>query len=234
MTALAAGVEQSLALAEAAAPSWLGVAIELGELGDGSEAGSDVPVAVCAEGESAPCTSGLGEVTAIAAGRAFGLALLGNGTVRAWGYDGNGALGDGSSTELRNATAAGTPVSVGDLAEVTALAAGERTGNSLALAKSGELMAWGGDYDGSARRRRRQSAPEAPHEAGAIRMRQYVCAPPTSPGPCPDGPYLDEEGKVLAMAGGTEADLVSLVHAIDSDRSQRAARCGAAEPAARR
>ena len=53
--------------------------------------------------------SGLTGVTAIAAGKTYSLALLADGTVRAWGGNGSGQLGDGTTTG-RN-----TPVAVGGL-----------------------------------------------------------------------------------------------------------------------
>ena len=60
-----------------------------GALGDDGIASLDVPVEV----------SGSSEVVALAAGESHSsLALLGNGTVVAWGYNGYGALGDGTHT----------------------------------------------------------------------------------------------------------------------------------------
>lgn len=97
-----------------------------GQLGNGTIAASDVPVAV----------SGLGEVTAVSGGADFGLALLSAGTVMAWGENGFGQLGGGSSDELSD-----VPVAVGGLSEVTAIAAGGN--HSLALLRDGAVMAWG-------------------------------------------------------------------------------------------
>ena len=56
-----------------------------------------MPTEVCAAGVT-ECPSGpyLEEVTAIAAGGAFNLALLKNGTVMAWGYNTAGELGSGT------------------------------------------------------------------------------------------------------------------------------------------
>ena len=83
--------------------------------------------------------SDLDEVTAIAAGGDVSLALLKNGTVKAWGDNGEGQLGDGTTGTQGEPTAA--PVSVSDLSEVTAISAGEE--NSLGLLKSGTVKAWG-------------------------------------------------------------------------------------------
>jgi hypothetical protein len=71
---------------------------------------------------------------AIAVGGAHSLALLSNGTVRAWGLNSSGQLGDGTTT---NRT---TNVIVLNLTNVTAVAAG--AAHSLALS-NGYVRAWG-------------------------------------------------------------------------------------------
>ena len=101
-----------------------------GQLGDGNNTASSVPVPV----------SGLSSVTAIAAGGEFSLALLSNGRVMAWGGGAEGELGDGS---INNSN---VPVEVTGLAEVTAIAAGGK--HALALQISGRVKAWGSDKDG--------------------------------------------------------------------------------------
>ncbi len=83
---------------------------------------------------------GLNEVVAIAAGARFALALRANGTVEAWGANGSGQLGDGT-TETRD-----LPVAVSGLSEVVAIAAGAEFG--LALLADGEVRAWGSDQFG--------------------------------------------------------------------------------------
>ncbi|MEX2237778.1 MAG: RCC1 repeat-containing protein, partial [Dehalococcoidia bacterium] len=103
-----------------------------GQLGDGgTNTDQPTPVAV----------SGLATVTAIAAGGNHSLALLSDGTVRAWGYDGEGQLGDGGTN-----TEQPTPVAVSGLATVTAIAAGGA--HSLALLSDGTVRAWGDDLFG--------------------------------------------------------------------------------------
>ena len=115
-----------------------------GELGIGTDTGpdacnttgcSDVPVPV----------SGLTDVRAIAAGDENSLALLSNGTVEAWGTNGVGQLGDGSSSGPQtcdSGSCSTTPVAVVGPTRVKAIAAGE--GTDLALMKhDGALYRWG-------------------------------------------------------------------------------------------
>ena len=73
---MAAGANHSLALlSNGTVMAW--GANAAGQLGDGNNTASSVPVPV----------SGLSNVTAIAAGGEFSLALLSNGHVMAWGQD---------------------------------------------------------------------------------------------------------------------------------------------------
>src|SRR5437762_1165212 len=57
-----------------------------GQLGDGTTTTRTVPVAVCAVGQSAPCSGQLTSVVEVAAGDDdLSAALLSDGTVLAWG-----------------------------------------------------------------------------------------------------------------------------------------------------
>jgi alpha-tubulin suppressor-like RCC1 family protein len=118
---------------------------ELGQLGDGTHTG---PETCGRKGrveveriETKPCSatpvgvSGLSGVSAVAAGGAHSLALLSNGTVMAWGYNGQGQLGDGTTTNRD------LPVAVSGLSGVTAISAGAV--HSLAVLSNGTVMAWG-------------------------------------------------------------------------------------------
>jgi IPT/TIG domain-containing protein/regulator of chromosome condensation (RCC1) repeat-containing protein len=120
-----------------------------GQLGNGSEAKSDVPVEV----------SGLSGATAIAAGGTLinggsphMLALLENGTVKAWGDNEFGQLGQGMTTppgpeecgSFKTACSK-KPVTVSGLSKVTAIAA--RGNHSLAI-EQGEILAWGKNSSG--------------------------------------------------------------------------------------
>ncbi|MGZ3391549.1 MAG: RCC1 domain-containing protein [Isosphaeraceae bacterium] len=79
--------------------------------------------------------SGLAGVTEIAAAETHILALLSNGTVVAWGYNGNGELGDGTTTE------SSTPVQVKGISNAIQVAASVQ--HSLALLADGTVVAWG-------------------------------------------------------------------------------------------
>jgi alpha-tubulin suppressor-like RCC1 family protein len=101
------------------------------QLGDGlNEPSSGVPVPV----------SGLKFVTAVAAGGRHGLALLADQTVVAWGANGLGQLGNGTTTDSN------VPVAVKGLSGVKAISAG--ASHSLALLANGTVMAWGNNESG--------------------------------------------------------------------------------------
>ncbi len=114
----------------------------VGQLGNGSSAeGSDIPVAV----------SGLSGVSAISAGGTHSLALLTGGTVKAWGDNKDGELGDGTSTGPETcgtlmSACAKTPVSVSGLSGVVAVSGGGA--HSLALLSNGTVESWGDNGSG--------------------------------------------------------------------------------------
>jgi alpha-tubulin suppressor-like RCC1 family protein len=78
---------------------------------------------------------GLTAVKAVAAGREHSLALMADGTVRAWGRNKSGQLGDGTTVD-RNA-----PVQVPGITSAVAVAAGRSI--SAALLADGTVLAWG-------------------------------------------------------------------------------------------
>jgi alpha-tubulin suppressor-like RCC1 family protein len=149
VTAISAGGAHSLALlSNGTVVAW--GENESGQLGDGTHTG---PASCERKGrveteriETRPCSatpvavSGLDEVTAISAGGAHSLALFSNGTVVAWGNNGKGQLGDGTT---ENSDAA---IAVSGLHEVTAISAGGA--HSLALLRNGTVMAWGDNESG--------------------------------------------------------------------------------------
>jgi hypothetical protein len=85
-----------------------------GQLGDDEITSSNTPLQL----SDLP-----GGIEAIAAGASHGLALKDDGTVWAWGYNQFGQLGNGTTT-LTTSPGLNTPVQVGDLSAVKAIAAG--------------------------------------------------------------------------------------------------------------
>ncbi|WP_272946193.1 chitobiase/beta-hexosaminidase C-terminal domain-containing protein [Geobacter sp. OR-1] len=96
-----------------------------GQLGNGSNANSSMPVQV----------TGINNVIAITAGYAHTVAIKSDGTVWAWGLNSSGQLGTGDSNDHS------TPVQVTGLNEVIAVVAGY--GHTLALKANGTVWAWG-------------------------------------------------------------------------------------------
>lgn len=84
--------------------------------------------------------SSLTNVVAVAAGSNFSLALLRNGTVKSWGNNDKGQLGNGNNTPQYS------PVAVSSLTGVSTIAAGALHG--LAVLNDGTLRAWGYDHWG--------------------------------------------------------------------------------------
>jgi alpha-tubulin suppressor-like RCC1 family protein len=98
-----------------------------GELGTGSNGNASTFSGV----------SELHEVTSVAAGGNFSLALLGDGSVMSWGGNGDGQLGTGKAGESQ------LPVAIPGLEGVTEVSAG--TQHALALLSDGTVEAWGED-----------------------------------------------------------------------------------------
>ena len=104
-----------------------------GQLGDGTTGGPEnksVPVQVL----------NLTGVVQVATGGIHSLAVKFDGTVWAWGWNGIGALGDGTTTD-RN-----TPVQVSGITGVVQVAGGGS--HSLALKSDGTVWAWGSNQYG--------------------------------------------------------------------------------------
>ena len=101
-----------------------------------SELGIGSPTLAGCESMPLPAAmSGLTEATQITGGYYGGLALLADGTVRGWGHNLYGEVGDGTTTQ-RDA-----PVPVPGLSGIVAISSGEA--HSLALRADGTVLAWG-------------------------------------------------------------------------------------------
>lgn len=125
MIAVSAGGYHSIAL-KADGTVWAWGLNTAGEMGNGTEsAAQSTPIRV----------SGLDHVIAISAGNYHNLALKENGTVWAWGDNGQGRLGDGTTTKRI------VPVQVQGLTGMTAVSAGGF--HSVALKDDGTVWAWG-------------------------------------------------------------------------------------------
>ena len=111
-----------------------------GQLGDGTNFGSKSPVPISA--------SGITTATVIAAGEFHTCAILSNNTVRCWGHNGFGQLGDGTKADRK------TPVAVVGLPDPAAapgnvpvaLTAGY--GHTCVLLKDTTARCWGGNASG--------------------------------------------------------------------------------------
>jgi hypothetical protein len=110
-TSVAAGAKHALALVGGGAVMAWGEDT-YGELGNGTFATQqETPVAV----------SGVSGATAVSAGGGFSVAILGSGSLVAWGINQSGTLGDAST-----GSPSATPVAVAGLAKVAAVSAGSR------------------------------------------------------------------------------------------------------------
>ena len=98
-----------------------------GQLGNGTTTNSSTPIAV-----SLPSGT---TVTAIAGGTQHSLALTSSGQVLAWGYNADGELGNGTTTDSSIPIAVSLPSGT----TVTAVAGGFY--HSLALTSSGQVLA---------------------------------------------------------------------------------------------
>jgi alpha-tubulin suppressor-like RCC1 family protein len=125
---IAAGINHTCAVRASGAVSCWG-ANDLAQLGNGSRditQGHNVPVDV----------PGLSDVTGVAAGGNHSCALRANGTVRCWGANSRGQVGDGTVADARL-----SPTAVQGLGGVVTLALGDEF--SCARRADGDVRCWG-------------------------------------------------------------------------------------------
>ncbi|MFC7218800.1 S8 family serine peptidase [Streptomyces polyrhachis] len=135
--AIAAGSRHTLAvLADGSVLAW--GSNSSGQLGDGTTTRRTAPVTVL------PAGSVTAAAGAIAGGGSHSLAIAADGRVLAWGHNGLGQLGDGTSTTRT------TPVVVADInsgaTQATQVSAGAF--HSMALRSDGAVYTWGANESG--------------------------------------------------------------------------------------
>ncbi|MFZ0665803.1 MAG: hypothetical protein WAM97_08600 [Acidimicrobiales bacterium] len=101
-----------------------------GELGDGSNTDSDEPVVV----------QDLSHVVAISSGDTFDVALTASGQVLDWGQNQFGQLGNGTESNSNVPVAVSLP---SPAAQIYAGGSTRNNGQTIALLKNGEVLAWG-------------------------------------------------------------------------------------------
>ena len=139
VVAIAAGGYHSMALCEDGTVAAWGRNFS-GQLGNNSATDSSVPVAVTATGVLAGKT-----VVAVAAGGYHSMALCADSTVAAWGSNGNGQLGNNSTTD---STVPAVVTATGALAGKTVVAIAAGSYHSMALCSDGTVAAWGRNFSG--------------------------------------------------------------------------------------
>lgn len=131
ITAVAAGSQHTCALSRLGTVQCWGYN-RYGQMGNGSTTSASAPVAV---------TGLSGTVTMLAAGSYHTCALNSAGAVQCWGYNANGQLGNGSTTNVA------TPVTVAGISgSATALVAGSQ--HTCALTSAGTAQCWGNNLHG--------------------------------------------------------------------------------------
>jgi alpha-tubulin suppressor-like RCC1 family protein len=109
------------------------------ELGDGTTTSRNTPVQV-----KGPNGVGfLTGVVAVAAGDWHAVALKSNGTVWSWGWNGEGSIGDNTTTQRATPVQVVGLGGVGTLTNITQIASDEYS--TLALKSDGTAWAWGGN-----------------------------------------------------------------------------------------
>jgi alpha-tubulin suppressor-like RCC1 family protein len=161
-----------------------------GQLGNGSNADSNVPVEA----------KHLKNIVAISAGNKFTLALAKDGRVFAWGGNNFGQLGNGSTAN------SDVPVQVqlpSKAAEVFAGGSETNNGQSIALLRNGQVWAWGNDAWGQLGNGETEPYSDVPVQSTALPSQEwsYVATGGTS------SFALDSAGNVYAWGGDSGGQL---------------------------
>jgi alpha-tubulin suppressor-like RCC1 family protein len=135
VVAVTCGVNHSLAL-KADGSVWAWGLNDKGQLGDGTTQSSSRPVRVRDTTGSGVLTG----ATAITAGAGHSVAIVGTGSVFAWGWNLYGQLGNGRPEDSL------TPRPVAGLPAITAIAAGNV--HTMARGSNGTVWTWGNNYFG--------------------------------------------------------------------------------------
>ena len=119
-----------------------------GQLGDGTTTARTAPVRVLASGTEANSPVELTNVIAISANLSQACALMANGSVRCWGSNTQGQLGDGTTTNrlnpvrvLASGTETGSPVELTGIAAINASGLGSSHACTLMIDTS--MRCWG-------------------------------------------------------------------------------------------
>jgi alpha-tubulin suppressor-like RCC1 family protein len=123
-----------------------------GQLGDNTTDDSNAPVTVQIDTDPDPdvvAVADLTDVSQVAAGAFHACARISNGTVRCWGFNGNGELGDNTNIERHTAELVQKytdPDTDDPLTGVVSVVAGD--GFSCALISGGSVRCWGANGSG--------------------------------------------------------------------------------------
>jgi alpha-tubulin suppressor-like RCC1 family protein len=142
ITAVAVGTSQCMAL-RSDGTVWTWGFNTYGQLGNNTTTNSPTPVQVL----GANGMGHIGAVTAIAAGNGSDLALQSDGAVWAWGYNGDGELGNNTTTNSLTPVQVLGKNGIGHISGVTAIACGYFY--ALALTSNGTVLAWGDNTNGA-------------------------------------------------------------------------------------
>ncbi len=113
-----------------------------GELGNGTTTDSHIPVQV----KDVAGTGTLSNVTQISTGYYHTCALLTGGTVECWGYNGDGELGNGTTTDSHIPVQVKDVAGTGTLSNVTEISSGYP--HTCALLTGGTVDCWGRNTEG--------------------------------------------------------------------------------------